>query len=528
MLNSFPHLRGVLRSLLFSALVPFALPLQAQSVVIASAGGIESDQAARIHRVETSLVEIPMRRKEPPLRLNLEQLMHVYNDPGLSIAVIDNFQIVWSKGYGVVQTGTSIPVTEHTLFQAASISKPVTATAALFLVQLGKLSLDENVNDKLKTWKVPENEFTKTEKVTLRRILSHTAGLTVHGFPGYDVGSPLPTVVQILNGEKPANSPPVRVEAVPGTRQSYSGGGVTIEQQLLMDITDEPFPVLMRELVLDKIGMTESTFEQPLPPKRAELAASATSADGKMLHGKWHVYPEMAAAGLWTTPSDLGKFLIEIALSRNGKSNRVLSESMSRQMLTPVISNAGLGFFLPEKSQGEFGHSGSNEGFESNMKMNVESGQGLIIMGDSDNAFDVMQFVERAIAKEYGWRAKPSEPDAAAKLLVIALVKGSSTALLCYDDLKNANDPMDKIDEGTLNYVGERLLASGKDQDSIAVYQRNTHEHPASSKAYEGLAEAYSKTGQKHLAIQAYEKSLQLDPKNQDAIDQLKKLKVAQ
>ena len=183
-------------------------------------------EEARIHRIETGVVEIPTGKDEPPLRLNLQQLMELYKIPGLSIAVIDNFQIAWAKGYAVVEMGSNKTVTTKTLFQAGSISKPVAATGALFLVQNGKLSLDENVNDNLKSWKVPDNEFTKTEKVTLRRILSHTAGLTVHGFPGYDVDASLLTTVRVLNGEKPANTPPVRVDMVPGTKEMYSGGGV--------------------------------------------------------------------------------------------------------------------------------------------------------------------------------------------------------------------------------------------------------------------------------------------------------------
>lgn len=163
--------------------------------------------------------------------------MKKFEVPGLSIAVIDHFQVVWAKGYGVIGPDSQAPVTPKTLFQAGSISKPVAAAAALHLGEQGKLSLDENVNEKLKTWKVPDNEFTQAEKVTLRRLLSHTAGLTVHGFPGYDVDAPLPTLVQILNGEKPANTAPVRVDIVPGRKFRYSGGGVTIEQRLMMDVS---------------------------------------------------------------------------------------------------------------------------------------------------------------------------------------------------------------------------------------------------------------------------------------------------
>jgi CubicO group peptidase (beta-lactamase class C family) len=199
--------------------------------------------------------------------------MDVFKVPGLSVAVIDNFTIVWAKGYGVTEVGTSMPITTKTLFQAASISKPVTATGALYLVEHGKLSLDEDVNRKLVSWKVPENESTKDQKVTLRRLVSHSAGLTVHGFPGYAVGEPIPTLIQIFNGEKPANTAPIRVDIVPGTKARHSGGGITIEQQLIMDVTGELFPQFMRETVLDKIGMRDSTYEQPLPPARAVLAA---------------------------------------------------------------------------------------------------------------------------------------------------------------------------------------------------------------------------------------------------------------
>src|ERR1700751_5557216 len=216
----------------------------------------------------------------------------------------------------------------------------------LALVQEGKLLLDEDVNQKLKTWKVPENEFTKEQKVTLRRLASHSAGLTVHGFPGYDVDEKVPTLVQIFNREKPANTAPIRADFVPGSDERYSGGGITIEQQLMMDVSGKQFPALMRELVLDKIGMSDSSYEQPLPTARAAMTAGGAYADGKPVHGKWHIYPEMAAAGLWTTPTDLAKFAIEIALSKQGKANHILSQKTTQEMLTPVMDEVALGFFM--------------------------------------------------------------------------------------------------------------------------------------------------------------------------------------
>src|SRR6266404_7901750 len=271
-------------------------------------------------------------RAESSAQLNVQKLMEAYNVPGLSLAIIDNFKLASAQAFGVSEAGGTTPVNNRTLFQAGSISKPVAAVGALSLVEQGKLSLDDDVNQKLRSWKVPENEFTKEQKVTLRRLASHSAGLTVHGFPGYDVDEKVPTLLQIFNGEKPANTAAIRVDFVPGSDERYSGGGVTIEQQLMIDASGKQFPALMKETVLDKIGMNDSSYDQPLPPARAAITAGGAYGDGKPVHGKWHLYPEMAAAGLWTTPTDLAKFAIEIALSKQGKSNKVLTQKTTQEM----------------------------------------------------------------------------------------------------------------------------------------------------------------------------------------------------
>jgi CubicO group peptidase (beta-lactamase class C family) len=499
--------------------------LDAQSKTSADSPRKQEDQEARMHRVEATVVDMPMGEKQAPLRLDLPQLMKLYNVPGLSIAVIDNFQIVCVKAYGVIETGSNTPVTPRTLFQAGSISKPLAATGALYLVEHGKLSLDENVNEKLKTWKVPENEFTKNEKVTLRRLMSHTAGLAIHGFPGYDVNDPLPTLVQIFNGEKPANTAPVRVDILPGTKEVYSGGGVTIEQQLMMDVTGRAFPALMRELVLDKIGMAGSTYEQPLPSARAAMTAGGTYADGEVVHGRWHIYPEMAAAGLWTTPTDLGRFAIEIALSKHGKSNRVLSDKMTNEMLKPVLEEAGLGLFMDRNNPGQFGHNGADEGFQAILTMNAESGKGVAIMANSDNGIAIGDILLQRVAKEYGWNYKSGAQGAFPMLMLIAKSKGTEAALQRYAELKKSPTTDYQVEERTLNILGYTLLVSGQMQDAIAVFQRNVQEYPGSSNVYDSLGEAYMKAGQKELAIQNYEKSLQLDLKNKNAAEMLKKLK---
>ena len=372
-----------------------------------------SDQYARIERVENGLPAIAPAGTESALHLSLEQSMRHFQVPGLSVAVIDNFRIVWAKGYGVKAVGSREPVTVRTLFEAGSISKAVSAAGALTLVAQGKVSLDENVNLQLKSWRVPDNEYTSKQKVTLRRILSHSAGLTVHGFAGYPVGTPIPTLVQVLNGSAPANSAPVRVAFVPGTKYAYSGGGVTVEQMLITDVSGASFPQFMQDAVFKQVGMLDSTYEQPLPPSRVSMAAAGTDSSGKSVVGAWHIYPEMAAAGLWTTATDLAKFAIETALSKQGKANHVLSVAMTQEMLRPQIDHQGLGFEVGNyDNPEEFEHGGDDAGFNAVLIMFADSGKGLAIMSNSDNGHDVEQYLIRSVAQEYGWRYRP-DPDSA-------------------------------------------------------------------------------------------------------------------
>jgi CubicO group peptidase (beta-lactamase class C family) len=481
----------------------------------------------RIKSVETGIEPIKI-GNEVPIQLDLPALMKLYNDPALSVAVIDDFKIAWAKAYGTTDLAGKTPVTTKTLFQAGSISKPVAATGMLALVQAGKLSLDEDVNVELKTWKVPENEFTKDQKVTLRRLASHTAGLTVHGFPGYDIDSKVPTIVQVLNGEKPmVNTAPIRVDVVPGTKERYSGGGVTIEQLVMMDVTGEAFPPLMKRLVLNKIGMSDSSYEQPLPTPWAARTALGTYASGKPVHGRWHVYPEMAAAGLWTTPTDLAKFAIEIALSRQGKSNKVLSQKTVEEMLTaqPSTEGTGIGFAVPKRKPGEFGHNGADEGFQALLVMNWETGQGIALMANSENGIAVAEEVLRSVANQYAWKYAPGPRLVDDQLVLLAELKGADAVLNEFDRLKNSAAGK-RPEEHVLNMIGYRVfMQTEKPNEAIKVFAKNAQEFPESSNVYDSLAEAYAAAGKKDLAIENYEKSLQLDPNNENAKDWLNKLK---
>jgi CubicO group peptidase (beta-lactamase class C family) len=268
------------------------------------------------------------------------------------------------------------------------------------------LDLDEDVNRKLKSWKIPENRFTAMQPVTLRRLLSHSGGLTVHGFRGYAAAETVPTVLQIVNGEPPANSRAIRVDTFPGARWRYSGGGYTVMQQLLVDVSGKPFPDLMRTLVLDPLGMKHSTYEQPLPPHLLGKAAMGHRSDGTAVPGRWHTYPEMAAAGLWTTPSDLARYAIHVQLAAAGRSNSVLSRQTAAQMLTVQAGAHGLGPGVEGTGRdARFSHGGANEGFRCFFIAYPERGQGAVVMTNSDGGGALASEILRAIAEEYDWPA---------------------------------------------------------------------------------------------------------------------------
>ena len=324
--------------------------------------------------------------------------------PGLSLAVIQDGRIVREQGYGSTDQNGKTPVTPATLFLAGSVSKSVAAVAALRLVEAGRLSLDEDVNTTLRTWKVPENEFTRDKKVTLRGILSHSAGLTVHGFPGYAVGEPVPTLVAVLDGVKPANTGAIRVDAVPSSRWRYSGGGYTVMQQMIIDVTGRPFPEFMRDTVLAPLGMTSSTYEQPLPASKAALAATGHRLDGPAIPGRWHVYPEMAAAGLWTTAADLARFAIGLQRAFAGAADPVLSAPMVRAMLTRQQDDDGLGVFLEGNGQTlRFSHSGVDAGFDAFLVGYASEGKGAVVLINKNEDSDAVPEIVKAVAKKYGW-----------------------------------------------------------------------------------------------------------------------------
>jgi len=368
---------------------------------VTAMANVAEDAEPRIRRVTQEIPPPILVRGESPTKTSLASRMTELNVPGVSIAVIHEGRIEWSRGFGVTRAGGPA-VTETTLFQAASISKPVFALAVLTLADAGKLNLQTNVNEYLKRWRLPDNEFTRQNPVTLRGVLSHSAGLTVHGFPGYESNAVLPTTIQVLDGSPPANTSPIRVDVPPGSRYRYSGGGYTVAQQVLVDVSRQPLPKLLRDSVLMPLGMTRSTFEQPLPVSRAREVALAHRADGTQVVGGPHVYPEIAAAGLWTTPSDLARYALGVRAALSGKSS-VISASMARTMLTPVLEGHALGPLVGGKtSRKYFTHNGGNEGYRC-MLVAYEDGEGAVVMTNGDNGGVLMEEVMRGIASVYDW-----------------------------------------------------------------------------------------------------------------------------
>ena len=365
-----------------------------------------SDQIARIEGPQS-----PNRQGTDPL--TLQQILERFKVPGISIAVIHDFKVEWTKSYGLADVETHAPITADTLFQAASMSKPVAAMASLKATQLGKFGLDQDVNTILKSWRLPDSQFSGGSAVTPRMLMSHTSGTgDGYGFPGYEPGVPLPTQQQILDGNKPSVLGAVRLVRPPLTASQYSGGAVQIQQLALTDAAGMPFAKIMHDWVLAPIGMTHSSFEQPLPPNMQPKTARAHGPDGKSMGPRWHVYPEQAAAGLWTTAADYALFMVEVQKTLAGRSTTVLDRATMQNMVTPVgVGPYAVGFQVVQEGQGwYFKHGGANWGYRSFAIAHVAKGYGVVIMTNGENGSAVASEIVDRVAAAYAWdmRDKPT------------------------------------------------------------------------------------------------------------------------
>ncbi|WP_394748920.1 serine hydrolase [Spongiimicrobium salis] len=356
-----------------------------------------------IKKVENGLITNPVHIEGDPTSTIEARLEH-YGIPGVSIAVIHKGEIAWAKGYGLMDRESNTPVTEQTLFQVSTIGMPLTAYAALRLVEQHKVALNEDINTYLTSWKVPENEFTKEKKVTLKHLLNHSAGINMHAFEGYPKDQAVPTLLEVLHGVPPANSNPIMVDKIPGENFWISAGGYTIVQQMMMDVEGKAFPQLMDELVLKPLGMHHSTFNQTLTAAQSERAATGYLRDGSAVKGKRHIYPELAPNGLWTTAKDLAKFIINIQQVQKGNDNSGLSKSFKEMMLQPFVEDRyGLGFLIYDhKDDIYFEHHGWSTGFYSRMTAHKDNDYGVVVLANTPNPAFIFE-VFRAVSKVYAW-----------------------------------------------------------------------------------------------------------------------------
>jgi len=380
----------VLAAPAFAQTAPCAVP-------DAAAGGVIN---AHTRYVETHLQPAVIKAGDKPF--TLAERMKQYGVPGLSVAVIHDGKLAWARGWGVRDTASCKPVTPDTAFQAASISKVVTAVLALRMVEQGKIGLDANINDALHSWKLPVDAKLAPDGVTLRQLLSHTAGIGVHGFKGYAPDAPLPTAVQILDGTPPANTEAVRSVLPAGAQFEYSGGGYMIAQVALTDVGGAPFEDLAQREVLGPLHMTRSAFAMP-PSAAIRSNLAFAYVDGRPVPGNYLIDPELAPAGLWTTAGDLARLLMDIQASAAGRKGHRLSPAMTREMLTQVKSHWGLGAMLYDTGSPRFGHDGLNVGYQSFMIAYVGKGDGVAILTSGGNGRVLMDEVVRAIATDYGW-----------------------------------------------------------------------------------------------------------------------------
>jgi len=362
---------------------------------------VTAENTEWIAKVENCLISKSEDGKESTWSLS-ERMLH-YKVPAVSIAVIKNYEVVWAKAYGFADREDNIPATTKTLFQAASISKSINAIGVLNWIEANNIDIDSDFINHVNDWKMKSRKKANKKKITIANLLSHTAGLSVDGFNGYEINDKIPTIDQILIGKKPANSDAVQSLIEPNKEFKYSGGGVLITQKILSEQNEMKYEDYMSKNILNPIGMMNSTFTQE--SQRDTQFASGYWASGNRLKGRFHLYPEMAAAGLWSTPTEISRFVIEIQKSLVGESNKLLSPNMTKRMIKPQLpeGETGLGVFLSEVNDKKyFTHGGSNEGYKCYYYGSVEKGNGFVIMTNSEN-FDIIPEIMRSIFKVYEW-----------------------------------------------------------------------------------------------------------------------------
>lgn len=475
-------------------------------------------------RLERSLPEIPL-SDGPALRLSLDQWMRALGVPGVSLALIRDYRVVQAEGFGVRDTESGAAVTRDTVFQAASIAKPVTAMAALRLVEEGQLSLDDPIDSYLGDWRLTAADPVVAGPVTLRDLLAHCAGITPGGFMGYLQGTETPDILTVLNGAPPAANPPARIVARPGEGSVYSGLGYVIVQRAMQERTGRDFEGLMEEKVFAPLGLRDTAFAQTPLEAWSDRAASGHRQSRQVIPGRWRAHPELAAAGLWTTAPELAAIAIEVGLTREGRSERVLSAGMTRQMLTTRCGQMGLGWIAaPDAPGGLFSHSGGNVGFTGHVRLLADTGDGVVILTNSDGGTALIGPLIGAVERGWNWPGQaPRALSLTTWLMLVDHAFGPERAVREYLALYAGTEAASPLD---LILWGYALLERDRKDDALAAFHQTTLLHGDDPYVWIHQARGQIAAGSPEAARQSLNRALELEPGNEMAQEELARIEV--
>ncbi|WP_298903869.1 serine hydrolase [uncultured Psychroserpens sp.] len=462
----------------------------------------------------------------------IPKLLEEFVVPGAAITIIDDGKIVLEKAYGYADVARGKKVTTKTGFNIGSISKTIAAWGIMKLVEDGKIDLDAPAEKYLTRWTLPESDF-DAENVTIRRLLSHTAGLSLHGYPGWTPNDRLSTIEESLNGR---NNGPGRVEMImePGTKWKYSGGGYTILQLIVEEVTGQKFEDYIQTQVLNPLGMKDSSYKID----KDILENSSLEYDNFGEQIDFELFTAQAAAGLHTTIEDFTRFAYAslYAHKNNKKYNKVLANKTIESMMEPApVSNDsyGLGYqveTIPNTTYKLKGHGGANTGWHAFFRVNPETNDGFIMITNGGAGHNIYRqvycdWIQWKTGESMGSRCV-IKPSIAAKLKTIIDAKGASNVASAYNDLKTNKSGDYNFSERAINNLGYYYMGKKELTNALAVFKLNVDQHPESSNVYDSYAEALLENGNKEEAIVNYKKSIELDPGNTHGIEVLKTLNV--
>lgn len=335
----------------------------------------------------------------------LEDRMAHYGVPGVAVGVIEDGNLVFAQGYGVLQQGSDQPVTADTVFSVGSVSKVATALMTLHLVETDLIDLDDDITHAVAGWSPSSDNPYSDAALTPRMVLSHTGGLNLHGFADFMPGEDLPTALETLNGEAPASHPALDIQALPGSRYRYSGGGYTLLQEFIAQQAEDEFASVAETALFGPLDLSRSSFANPLPEDHGNIA-KAHDREGAptALPRGYEAMPEMAASGLWTSARDLGTLVAEMIQAYRGES-AYLSQDMALAMMTRVApSEHGLG---PRIMGHVFHHGGANNSYRAWIEGDLQTGNGLVVLTNASNGMDLAIEIRNAMNDAMDWDVNP-------------------------------------------------------------------------------------------------------------------------